>query len=160
MDLDSRCFTRKGNHLVPSDFVADETVLSIKEGGEVMVRVWKARSPKYHRYFFAMLRIVLGNLDEETSRWSDERDLLDALKLATGHYRIVIGFDGASTVALDSIAFESMDEIKFRTFFEKCLLHIQLRLGIDAQELMDETDRLEGAVWKRTKSLKGIANFP
>jgi hypothetical protein len=141
-DLDARCFINTGTALIPADFIADEFLSQIPKGREVLVSVRRARSPKHHRWFFAMLRKVIANTDD---RWGDEDDLLDDLKLATGHVvRRENMLTGAVEKIAKSISFAAMPEDKFRRFRERCLYVIHVSTGIDPVELMREVDSEEG----------------
>jgi hypothetical protein len=135
-DLDGRCFVRRGNALVPADIAADDMLSEIAEGKEIIITYRKPRSPLHHRWFFSMLRKVC----EATGRWQDEDELLDALKLATGHVRRVQRVDGDVILLPRSINFASMPEGPFTRFKNRALWVIQHATGIDPEALMAETD--------------------
>lgn len=136
-DLDGRCFIRRGNTLVPADFAAEEFLSELKDGREVILTIRKARSPKHHRWFFAMLHKVVENTD----RWSTEDELLDALKLATGHTERRQTIDGSIYLAPRSISFAAMEEGAFTRFRRRCCYVLATRvLGISPEELMGETE--------------------
>lgn len=135
-DLEGRCFRRAGNTLVPVDFAADEMLAEIPEGKEVVVTYRKPRSPLHHRWFFAMLRKVC----EATGRWHDEDELLDAVKLATGHVRRVQRLDGEVILMPRSINFASMPEGPFTRFKNRALFVIGQATGVDPETLMRETN--------------------
>lgn len=141
-DLEARCFIKRDNSLVPADVAAEEFLAGIKNGREVVVSIRRARSPQHHRWFFGMLRKVLENTED---RWADEDDLLDDLKLATGHtVRRVNMLTGAVEKMAKSINFASMAEDPFRRFRDRCLYVIQRATGIDPVELMQEVDGEQG----------------
>lgn len=136
-DLDGRCFIRRGNSLVPADFAAEEFLSELKDGREVVLTVRRARSPKHHRWFFAMLRKVVEN----TERWQTEDELLDALKLATGHTEQRQAIDGTTYLAPRSISFAAMEEGAFTRFRRRCCYVLATKvLGCTPEELMAETD--------------------
>lgn len=138
-DLDGRCFVRKGNSLIPADFAADEFLSEIKDGAEIIVTIRKPRSPKHHRFFFAMLRKVLENTDD----WQTEDELLDALKLATGHTEQRLTLEGKMYTVPRSISFASMPEDVFTRFRKRCCYILAKTLGIDPETLMAETEEMQ-----------------
>lgn len=138
-DLDGRCFVKKCGALVPADFAADELLAEIPEGKEVVITIRRPRSPPHHRWFFALLRRVC----EATGRWHDEDELLDAVKLATGHVRRVQRMDGDVILMPRSINFASMPEGPFTRFRKRALWVIGQATGIDPEALMEETDKTQ-----------------
>lgn len=135
-DLDARCFIKRGVGLFAADFAAEEFLAEIKDGREVLVTIRRPRSPAHHRWFFSMLRLVVSNTDY----WQTEEELLDALKLATGHVRRIMKLDGEIILLPLSISFAAMGEDAFIRF-RKRSVHVLCRaLGWDPQALMDETD--------------------
>jgi hypothetical protein len=149
-DLDARCFIRKGNTLVAADFAAEEFLTDIGEGREVLVTVRRARSPKHHRWFFALLRIVVSN----SERWGSEEELLEDLKLAVGHVskRVNI-FTGHVFLVTKSINFASMGEDQFTRFRKRCLHVLAGALEVDPVTLMEETDATQRLAASRAPSI-------
>ena len=136
-DLDARCFVKRGNTLVPADFAADEFLSGIPDGREILVSVRRPRSPQHHRWFFALLRKVVEN----SEHWSSEEDLLDDLKLMTGHFtRRVNLLTGDICLVAKSINFASMPEDPFRRFKDRALFVLSKVLGVDPLQLMEETN--------------------
>lgn len=137
MDLDGRAFKRVGNVLVPVDFAAEELVASLPEGKEFLVSVRRARSPQHHRWFFALLRLVIRNTDD---RWHDEEQLLTDLKLSVGHHTTSINLlTGEEHIVPRSINFASMEQGAFWRFTKRCLYVLGTKvLHIDPEELMAE----------------------
>lgn len=117
-DLDARCFVKRGGTLVPRDIMAEEMLAEIGEGKEVLVTVRRARNVRHHRLLFAMLRKVVENTDD----WSSEDELLDDLKLATGHAeRRVNLLTGEAYAAPRSIAYTAMDQMRFTRWFNRAV---------------------------------------
>jgi len=136
-DLEGRCFIRRGNHLVPADVHADEMMATIKEGREVIVSIRKARSPKHHRWFFAMLRKVV----DATDLWGHTDNLLDDLKHAVGHVaRRINVITGRIEIRTKSINFAAMPEPEFVDFRDRCIAEIVQTTGIDSVALMEEVN--------------------
>lgn len=136
-DLEGRCFMRKGAVLVPSDFAAEEFLSEIGDGREVILTIRKARSPQHHRWFFALLHKVVSNTDD----WSNEDELLDALKLATGHTERRMTIDGKVYLAPRSISFAAMGQAAFNRFYKRCCYVLATKiLKCSPEELMGEVE--------------------
>lgn len=149
-DLDGRCFVKRGNTLVAADFAADEFMAGIPNGREVIVSVRRPRSPQHHRWFFALLRKVVDNSEQ----WQSEEDLLDDLKIATGHAeRRVNILTGEVQLCAKSINFASMPEDPFARFKSRCLYVLGRVLGIDPVTLMEETDATQRLIAERAPSI-------
>ena len=135
MDLDGKAFRRQGNSLVPSDEYAAEWLGRIKEGKEVLVTARRSRSVAHHRRFFKLLSRVIDNSDY----WQTVDELLDALKLASGHAERRMKLDGTPYLAPKSINFASLDEEEFKRFEERCRYLLATKvLGYDPEELMKD----------------------
>ena len=135
-DLDGISFVRRGGHLGPADFRGDEMLSKIKEGQEVLVTIRKARSPQHHRYFFAMLHAVTDNVDE----WSDEEELLVALKIAAGHVDRVSLLSGDVVETPRHINFGAMDEFEFGRWKTRAIYLLSQYLGVEPETFMKEVD--------------------
>ena len=139
-DLDARCFIKRGNALVPADFAADEFLSEIPNGREVLVSIRRPRSPQHHRWFFAMLRKVVEN----SEHWSTEEDLLDDLKIMTGHItRRVNLITGEIVAVARSINFASMPQDPFNRFVKRACFVLAKVLGVDPEDLMRETNETQ-----------------
>lgn len=142
-DLNGVCMKRVDGALVPVDFHGDDILHDIPENGEVMVTLRRARNPKFHRWFFALLRKVIDNTD---NRWKNEDELLYALKIEVGHCEPTPAMTGEVLLQPRSINFAAMDEIKFKLFVTRCLDAIHLNLGIDPDRLMEEINSEQGPI--------------
>jgi hypothetical protein len=135
-DLEAKAFIKRGKHLVPADFVAEEFIDSIPEGKEILVTARTPRHPGNHRHFFAILRLASEHLPD----YPDEETLLDALKIAVGHVRPVMKADGEMIFLPKSINFASLGEDAFRRFKNRALWVLSRILGFDAVSLLPEID--------------------
>ena len=104
------------NHpiLVPDDADAIEYAQTAKEGQLFVIDLKVQRNPQQHKLFFALLKFVVNQSDKYTS----VEELLVSLKIATGRVKTIIGHDGKTYFVPESISFASMDQVKFRRFFE------------------------------------------
>ncbi len=140
-DLDSYCFTKRKGHLIPSDIHAEEFLAGIGEDKEVLVTIRRPRSPQHHRWFFAMLRLVIENTED---RWHSEETLLDDLKLAVGHVeKRINALTGEMVFRPKSISFASMGQDPFQRFVKRCTYVIHRSTGIDPELLMQETNEAQ-----------------
>lgn len=135
-DLDAKAFLRRGNCLVPADFVAEEWLHSVPNGKEVLIDWRKPRHPENHRHFFAILRLAAEHLPD----YPDTDSLLDALKIACGHTRPVMKADGEMIFLPKSINFASMGEEQFKHFKNRALWVLSRILGFDAVSLLPEIE--------------------
>jgi hypothetical protein len=156
--LEARAFARKGNTLIPVDIHADEWLKGLPEGKEILVRGWRARSVAHHRYFFALLAKVVDNTD----KFTDIEELLDAIKLRVGHYQKRVQLNGTEYLYPKSIDFASLDQEAFKRFVNRALWAVQTDLGIDGEALMTEVDQEQGnpLPWRRHNGGPPINNTP
>ena len=140
-DLDGYCFIQIDRKLVPADIHAEEFLAEIGHKKEVIVSIRKARNPRHHRLFFALLKKFLDN----TEGWNDVEEVLDAVKFSTGHVRRVMRLDRRTGeesyhIVPKSINFASMDQLKFRAFFERAAEWLAAYLGVSAAEFIGEVE--------------------
>jgi hypothetical protein len=136
-DLSGRMFERRGNTLVPSDFMAEEFLQSLKEAKPVLLDFKKPRSPENHAHFFAILHKALEHLEG----FEDEDALLDSIKLAVGHVRQIMLVDGTIAFVPKSIRFAAMPEDQFKRFKDRALFVLSELLGFDAITLLPEINK-------------------
>jgi hypothetical protein len=147
-DLDGKCFIRaliNGRQvLLPVDIHAQEWLESLPVNREILITGRRVRNPKFHRWFFAMLRKVVRGTD----RWGDEDELREALFLDIGHYKIAREMDGRIRRVPKSIAWGRMDEDAFRALVDRCKEAIAVHTGIDPDDLMREVNEEQGSIEK------------
>lgn len=134
-DLNGRLFERRGKLFVPADFMAEEFIEKIAEGRKVLLDIKTPRSPENHAHFFAILHTAWTHLSDE---YHDEEVLLDAVKIAVRHVRMVVQIDGSVKALPKSISFSAMGEEKFRLFKDRALQVLAGRLGVSVDELVNE----------------------
>ena len=103
----------------------------------------RARHPGHHRKLFALLNLVFENQD----KFTNIQELLNAIKLATGYFELGKTIDGIPFCIPKSIAFASMCEAEFTTFFDKAVDVILTKIlpGVNRDELNDQVqDILNG----------------
>lgn len=111
---------KKETSLVPVG-VSDFDKFNKLKDLDYSVKITKIRSPKHHRFFFAMLRAVIENMPEELEAvYPSQETLLNELKLQTGYRTRHQTLGGKITYFPKSISFENMDELEFIEFHKKC----------------------------------------
>lgn len=107
------------NHpvLVPDDTDAMEYAFKTQDGKAFVIELKSQRNPRQHKLFFSLLAFVVHHSD----KYTNVEQLLQHLKIATGHVREFHGYDGKMYLEAKSISFGSMSQEKFREFFESCI---------------------------------------
>lgn len=100
---------------IPASDLDKEVTDKIAMGEEAEVEFRKARNPRFHRKFFAMLHIVLMNQE----KYSTLEDLLVEVKVRIGHYKESILSTGEIVYVPKSISFRKMNQLEFEKFYDK-----------------------------------------
>lgn len=114
----------------------------LKNGDVVVCRITKPRNYKFHKKFFALVRLTFENLPERFhEEWGirSEADLLTWLKLDMGLASFA-EYNGMHVVREKSISFASMDDYEFERFYNGCvdvILTKYLR-GTGREDLLEE----------------------
>ena len=131
--------------LVPTDDADWEVARQLRIGTDVKVHVSRPRNIKFHRKFFALLKLTFDNLPEKLQAshkiYSIEA-MLAAVKIDLGYYD-TIKVAGRNTVKLRSISFAQMDETQFERFYDLAVTDIlsnYLR-GTDRNALLQEVEQ-------------------
>lgn len=133
--------------LIATDEEGANALVRIKAGGFVMCEVKKQRNPRFHRKLFALVKLVYDNLPEKLAeRFENQRQFLDALKIAVGVTRPVPMANGKIVQVPDSISFEKMDDLEFTEFYNKCvdLICTKIVCDWDSETLKGEVLNLVG----------------
>lgn len=131
--------------MVPADAAAEDRLQSVKDGSEVLITWRKPRSIQNHKHFFAILRTAAEHLPAYT----DEEELLDALKIAVNWTRPVQRTNGEIIWLPKTINFSALDEDTFRRFKDRCLYVLGQLLGVDPIQLLEETTAKNGRNYSR-----------
>ena len=111
--------------LVPLDDADHEARQRLHNGDIVLCDIRKPRNPRFHRKFFALLRLTYDNLPDTIARALDIHHI-----------------SGTPIVRVRSIDFDSMDETNFHNFYARALDHIVHHLlpGTTHALLQEEID--------------------
>ena len=110
-------FRRTEKGVIPIDDKAVDVVSKTPIGEDILVDYKKKRNLGNHKRLFSMLQGVVANSDH----YQTVDNLLDILKLKTGHFKTVVGHDGLKYYVPKSIDFASMDEDEFKEFFSRSI---------------------------------------
>lgn len=128
--------------LYESDY---EVLKRLKEGAEVLVEVKQERNTKFHKKFFALLRLTLDNLPEriiaEYHLYGVE-DLLIIIKYLLG-YAELVKVGNWQYLSPRSIAFSKMTEQEFSDFYARAvqlIIHTFLP-GMTTEDIENEIYR-------------------
>lgn len=123
---------RKDGVFIPSDSEAMDFCGKIPVGDEVKISL--ARNPKFHRKFFALLKLGFEN--------QERLDTMEKYRMVTimkaGFFEIVPNKNGEPYYIPQSIAFEKMDEEKFNKLFDAVLGVISKQLESSPEALTSE----------------------
>lgn len=109
---DRALFQRDFNGFRPANEEAQEMMASCKFGEIVELKATKVRNGKYHRLFFAMLKLISDNSEPHIS----PKAALHFAKLATGTGELVEDSKGDKHFVPGSISFAKMDQAAFEEF--------------------------------------------
>ena len=102
--------------LAPVDMIGVEALDAVPNGATLRVRWTRPRNVGHHRMFFALIGIVF----EAQDRFATKDDLLDALKIALGHYA-TWRIGDREVLRPKSISFAAMDQAAFEAFYDSAV---------------------------------------
>lgn len=116
----------------------------LRIGDNVLCTIKRPRNYKFHKKYWALLRLTVANLPhliQQQMQIFTEEDLLDCLKIDLGLFT-TRWHGGRQIVKTGSISFAKMDNTEFEKFFSRsvdAILRIYLR-GTDRQALIEEVE--------------------
>lgn len=125
--------------LIASDNEGFAAIKRLKFGEEIWCEFRKARNPKHHRQYFALLHLVFENQE----RYRHFEHFRKAVQIAAGHVDEVIKLDGEIVLIPKSVDYASLDEIEFsKVFGETMAVCVETFLqGVDMEYLREEVAR-------------------
>ena len=129
-------FKRVGEYAVP-----DDGFHGIKDGCVFTADVKVVRSPDFHRKFWKMLRIILANLPEKYT-FKTVESLKDELLFNAGYFTTHKTADGIIIYKVQSISYESLDNLQFSEVYKRVLDEGCKLLGVISGDLEREIDSL------------------
>lgn len=136
---------RRGAFLMACSAADAEFVEELPQGKELRVRVTQPKSPRslrQHRLFFAMLTLVVDNLDQPLSKEA----LLEWVKLKLGHVEMIRLRNGEIVEVPKSISFDAMEQAEFHKFFQAAvdLICEHIIPGLNKPALIGEAREMLG----------------
>lgn len=124
---------RDGNRLAAAEAMSLEALQNLPKGEMLKVTITRPRNMGHHRKFFALMGVVF----EAQSRHATMEHLLDAIKIAIGHYDLVHLSKKHTVIHPRSISFAKMDQAAFEQFYNRVIALIVERIlpGTTQEEL-------------------------
>lgn len=132
----------ENRRLVAADPMSLEALDGMREGEIVSAKITRPRNVRHHRKFFALLGIVF----EAQDRYPTMEHLLDAIKIAIGHYDTIQLTKTKTVIKTKSISFASMDQAAFEQFYDRVVRLIVTKIlpGTDSAELEQQVLEIIG----------------
>ena len=128
---------RDGGVLRPYTDIDHDMFKAIDTKQPVLVTVHQARNPEHHAKFWALATAV--------ANFSDFVDAEDAVEWAKLHipnmHKEYTLRDGRLAIRTKSINFASMDQVKFRNFYDRALWLWSEKIGCDPETLLAQTEQ-------------------
>ena len=120
----------------------------LRVGSTVRCRVSLPRNYRFHKKFFALVRLTFDNLPLPlVERWNvrSENDMLRRFKRDLGYYSSTVNDLGEREIEYRSISFSAMDEEEFERFYDDCVNLVLYGYipGINRQDLLEEVERFK-----------------
>jgi len=125
-----RCVKKDGG-LYPFDRESEKYFSKLTSNEYIEVNIARKRNHKFHRKYFAMLRLVSEQLDCSIDT------LHDFIKEKLNMYDIV-SIGGEIRKSYYSIAFSKMDDAEFACYYDDSLMVLSELLAFNHKELLDE----------------------
>ncbi len=118
----------------------------LRVGSTVRCRVSLPRNYRFHKKFFALVRLTYDNLPLPlVERWNvrSENDMLRRFKRDLGYYSSTVNDRGEREIEYRSISFAAMDEQQFERFYDDCvnLVLYHYLPGLDRQDLIEAVEQ-------------------
>ena len=125
------------NALSASDAGSQDIISELPAGVVFKIQITQPRNVKFHRKFFALLKIILDN----QSHFQNLDELLYAVKIRLG-YSVPVQLKGMVGHMPKSISFSKMDEQAFSEFYERTLdfLITDVIPGLNKEDLEKELE--------------------
>ncbi len=136
---------KRDGKLLPADDESWQHMARLPNNVQVWAEVKRARNPKMHRLFFALVKIVWDNSPYE--RYPTMDAMRAAIQVSAGH-RDEIHLPGGQLAYIPkSISFGSMSQDEFEIFYQNvcdCIARHFLP-GVTVEELRQQVEEMIGA---------------
>ena len=103
--------------LAPADEEAEEIIAGMKQGQVMKLEYTLPRNYENHKRFFAFINLTFGI----QNHFDNSHHYRKWLIMKSGYYTTITAPNGYTIFDADSIAFDKMDETKFRKLFNDCV---------------------------------------
>lgn len=112
----------------------------LKLGSVVKVKISRPRNAKHHRKFYALMNLIFQNQEN----YETLEDLVNVIKIATGHCHVYRKRNGDPLPVPRSIAFHKMDQTQFDEFYAKVIKLVRENIipGLDDTALRAEVEQM------------------
>jgi len=117
-----------------SDF---EEFKKIKANETIEVEIVKKRNIKFHRKFYALIKMVYQNQEQYSNIQYLRKDLI----IESGFYEIRYGIHGEEIKEAKSISFASMNEFEFSELYNSVLDTIVRCFNFDRQDIIENVEK-------------------
>lgn len=120
----------------------------LKIGKVVKCKVSNPRNYRFHKKFFALVRLTFSNLPHPLcEKWNirNEQDMLRRFKRDLGLFQSNENERGEREIEYQSISFAAMEQHEFELFYQRCIdlvLYSYLK-GIDETDLINEIENFK-----------------
>lgn len=110
-------YKRPDGGLWPADEESTEYTKKLTVGEVIGAGVRKARNYKFHKKFFALLKVGFDNQDKYTS----PEAFREEVTIRAGWYTTHLHLDGSASLHAKSISFGRMDELEFEKLYSAAI---------------------------------------
>lgn len=114
-----------------------EEAKKVKTGEAYFYEVKKPRNYKFHRKFFALIKLVFDNQE----RYSNMEYLRKDLIICSGYYDKRYDLHGVEVYEAQSLSFSSMDEDEFSELYNSVVDTICREFNFDKQNIIDNVSQ-------------------
>jgi hypothetical protein len=114
-----------------------EYIKKLKQGEIYFFEVKRERNIKFHRKFFALIRMVYQNQEH----YSFEDELRADLLIDAGYFKTIVSIYGEERKEALSINFASMDQDTFDKMYSDVLDNIVKHFHFDKQDIIDNVQQ-------------------
>lgn len=115
----------------------DESLIELGKlpfGRSLRAEIKQPRNPAFHRLFWALCSRIASGIGAEPD------SIASIFKLATGHFETVRTKSYGDMKIPKSISFANLDEVGFRSFFDRCLIVAWQEWKLDPADFADMLD--------------------
>ena len=130
---------KHNNHFLPATDDDEKKASKIGAGEIIKVTCTNQRNVRFHRKFFALIKIAWDNLPEKFDGYfGTPEDLRRELIILAGFYKEHKDFYGNVIKTPESMAFDKMDQEKFEQLYDKVLDLVCRLIGVERNDIVEQ----------------------